>query len=139
MYRVVVGLALVVVVLTAGCRKKTPPQPVDVAGKAEKADGKPLAQVLLRFHPQDPGSDQAAPTCATGADGAFTVRAVPGTYKVTVTGIPLNTGGPGPGGIAAPSTGALSGVPPAYQSSKDTPWEVVVPEGGKSDVALKLK
>ena len=77
---------------------------VDVAGKAENADGKPLARVLLYFHPQD-GTGTNAAQCPTQSDGTFSMRAFPGAYKVTVQAIPRQIGGgPGPG-ILPPDSG----------------------------------
>jgi hypothetical protein len=139
MVRVVFGLALVAVVLTAGCRKQ-PPQPVDIKGKAEKADGKPLAGVLLRFHAQEAASNQAALSCATQADGSFSTRGVPGNYKVTVGAIPTRVGGsPATGSVEGTGKTSLPDVPAIYQSLTETPWDVTVDEGGKTDIVLKLK
>jgi hypothetical protein len=137
MYRLAVGAVLALVLLLPGCAKKQPPKEEDVAGRAEKADGKPLSKVLLRFHAQD---EARTVSCPTKDDGTFECRCLPGRYKVTVLAIPTQSGGsPGTGGIAAPATGSLAGVPSAYTSPTDTPLEVTIPEGGKKDIELKLK
>ncbi len=140
MSRVVLGLAVALAVLSPGCRKK-PPQEVDVAGKVEKADGKPLGNVLVRFHPQDDVNKQGRIlTRPTGADGSFTGRCLPGRYRVTVSAIPKQTGGdPGTGAVGAAGKDSLPGVPASYQSPTETPWEITIPEDGKKDLVLSLK
>ena len=137
MFRVMIGAALVAALLASGCAKKRPEE-VDVAGRVESADGKP---VLVRFHPQDVDPSYAKVlTCATKSDGTFTGTSFPGRYKVTMVPILAGSGSsdPGTGAIARPDKGPAN-IPSRYMSPTETPWEETIPDAGKKDIVLKVR
>jgi hypothetical protein len=140
MFRVMIGPALVAALLASGCAKK-PPEEVDVAGRVEDAGGKPVAHVLVRFHPQDVDPSYAKVlTRVTKSDGTFTGTCFPGRYKVTMVPIPAGSGGsdPGAGALATPDKGPTS-MPSRYTSPTETPWEETIPDSGKKDIVLKVR
>lgn len=74
-----VGRFLFMVAVLAGCSGKPPAAPASVgfSGTVHRADGKPVGNVLVHFHPLAPGF-----SCATqvAGDGSFTTAAPPGRY-----------------------------------------------------------
>ena len=125
----------VAVAAVAGCRK-APPTEVPIKGEVKGPGGQALAGVIVRFHGQaDKAGAQRTVSCPTGPGGAFEGRCPPGTYKVTLLAVPRG-GGPDTPEMKAP--GAPAGVPAAYASVRETPWEVEVPEGGKDDIRLEV-
>jgi len=89
-------LTLALVAASAGCQSQAAGDPVSivnsvvpVSGQLRYADGRPIANAWVVFHPKDPpGNEASAPT---GPDGAFRLGtfakedgAVPGRYVVTV-------------------------------------------------------
>jgi hypothetical protein len=143
MYRGIGVLAGLIVVLPSflGCGGDTkPPDPVPVSGRALKSDSSPLANVVLRFHPQDDlnkrAPNKAGNDAVTDSNGNFSHSLVKGRYHVTFIV-------PGKGGVAA---GGASGSGPAkvdvlsgpYQDPKTTPWRVTVPDDGLTNRVLKM-
>ena len=123
-------------IVTAGCARK-PAQEVEVGGRVEDGEGKPVAKLVVRFHPQDEENKMGRLlTCLTEADGTFAGKCQPGRYKVTLNAVPAAGGSqPGAGMLAPPDKGP--GVPSNYASPTTTPWEVTIPSGGKKDLVLK--
>jgi hypothetical protein len=120
---------LALVLPFAGCGKKAPP--LVPAGGTVQAKGKPVAHVTLQFTP-DPVKNRDGHTAMaqTGEDGSFRLQtppygegAVVGTYRVTVTGYP---------GQKVP----FSSI---YTRLDKTTLVVEIPQGGKSDLVLKLE
>jgi hypothetical protein len=111
----------------SGCSKNSPPL-VPVSGKV-LSDGKGVPSVIVQFTP-DPSKNPKGYTAqaSTGADGSFTLKtppygdgAQPGWYRVTVTGY-----------------GGKQNFSSKYTQFNKTPLVVEVPQGGKSDVVLKV-
>ena len=53
-----------------GC-KEAPPVPVAVKGKAQYEGGKPVAEMILTFHPQDESNKNTRPAQVTDWDQPF--------------------------------------------------------------------
>jgi hypothetical protein len=127
----------------AGCQSPPPPQsgPPQVAGRVEDSDGNPLAKVAVKFHAQDEKNKGTSVTCMTQADGTFTGRCAAGRYRVTLLAVFAElpkAQEKDKGKAALPSPALPAGVPERYGSVQDTPWEVIVPSGGRSGVVLKV-
>ncbi len=111
----------------------TPPRTAPVAGKIVFRGGGPVANANLQFLPDPSGSNPYIANATTGPDGAFTLHtylnetrstldgAVPGKYKVEVTGYP-----------------GATRVPRKYGSPTETPLKADVPEGGAPNLNLEL-
>jgi hypothetical protein len=126
----------------AGCGGREPEVPVPIKGKLVNAAGRPLANMVLTFHPQDELNKGNMRTPATDKDGRFSDTCIRGRYKVTLAPIPKKHGAaPDAGGIAAPPTGGgpVLSIPAAYRSPDSTPLAVEVPEGGKEDITLTVR
>lgn len=105
MLRLRVVLFLGFVAVTAGCALqgeagRLPAAVVPVSGKLVQADGRPIANAWVVFHPKDPPGNEA--TATTDADGSFRLctfgkddGAIPGRYVVTIEPHP-NAKGKGP-------------------------------------------
>lgn len=143
-------LALAVAVVVAGCGE--PPAPprgeVAVAGKMLDAAGRPLAAKVVSFNPQE--RDQKINSASTDQKGHFALKLVPGKYHVTVAD-PARAGhamaDPAAGGVTAPEKGKdmgkataiqPGGIPNDYRNANETPWKIVVPDAGQSDIKLQI-
>jgi hypothetical protein len=145
----VVAVLAVVLLLAVGCRQQPPSGPAVVKGRVEGADGKPLGKMILRFHALEqstrPGTSIRSDSALTQADGSFVCECLPGRYKVTLAALPGGTTGAAPAhGKEAPAASSAGkhlpdNIPAMYASSAETPWEIEVPPGGKSDVLLKIR
>ena len=137
---------LMIAFLAVGCERPAAPSsssgPVDVKGKAEDADGKPLGDMILRFRPVEEANKGQWLTCPTQADGSFVGKCLPGRYKVTLHArakalpddkVADKLKGP------PPTPPLPDDIPKKYGSAADTPWEVVVPDGGKTNIVLKIQ
>jgi hypothetical protein len=138
------GAVLVVaatLLLASGCRKP-PVGEADIAGKLEDSDGKPLAKMIVRFHPQDEANKFRTYSAPTKADGTFVCRCLPGRYKATLASVPNPTGAApadGKGAPAATRPRLPDTIPPIYGNPAETPLEFDVPPGGKSDIVLTVQ
>jgi hypothetical protein len=134
------GVALLVALV--GCSSK-PLEPVPVSGKVEYQGGKPLAVVVLAFHPLDDTNKNNYPTTQTDKAGKFSLTCLKGRYKVTIAAIPqgdASANTPEQGGLAVPKKGQPeSGPLSAYQRLDKTPWEIDVPDDGKANLVLTIK
>jgi hypothetical protein len=127
---------------TLGCGgKATEPVKVSIEGKITHG-GKGVGWVLVTFNGATP--DVRYET-NTEKDGAFTLQCPPGTYKVTLTAVPLGQGqapggGAGDGALAnLPDAKGLKEIPHSYRSPGTTPWKnVEIPETGKRDLTLEV-
>jgi hypothetical protein len=117
--------------LVLGCTGQAPNDPVPVKGKVLYSDGEAAEGVLVRFQPLEDTNKSNFPEAQTKAGGEFSLSCLKGRYKVTVAPIVLAHGGIKTGPIDAGAIG--KGNPFLGQS-----WEVKVPEGGKSDVAITV-
>ncbi len=133
---------LAVALAAFGCAKKPPPAPVPVRGRVEFAGGRPAARLVLNFHPRGEDNKGAAVTSAVVDEkGRFEGNCVPGRYKVTLAAVAAAPGDPaGRGGGAGPAPGAprRPHAHSQYERPEQTPWDVTVPEGGQSDLVLRL-
>ena len=136
------GCATLLACLAFGCAKK--PTPVDVTGKVEFAVPKPKSPLLLSLHPLEDANKTSNPSSVIDdKDGGFKLeKCLPGRYKATIAAVPLQMGGgpsAAPGDVgAAPGGAGVAGVPRAYFDAQASPWEVIVPEGGKDGLVLTL-
>lgn len=108
-----------------------------VQGTVTGADGEPLVGALVRFHASElrNGAVETV-SCVSQAEGRFACQAFPGAYRVTLLAAPPLGQRPKD---APPQPRVPPGVPTRYTSTKDTPWEVHVPRGGKVDVELRVE
>jgi hypothetical protein len=118
---------IVVVFAAVGCSKN--PHLVPAAGTIQ-AQGQPVANATVQFTP-DPVKNPSgfSATAQVGDDGAFRLQtpphgegAMPGSYRVTVTGYP----------------GQKLSFPSKYTRLDQTTLLVEIPPEGKSDLILKL-
>jgi hypothetical protein len=109
------------------CSKNSIPL-APVSGNVQH-EGKGLAGVVVHFVP-DPSKNKNGHIAQgyTGADGSFSLKtpphgdgAAPGWYRVTVTGY-----------------GGKQSFPSRFTLPDKTPLVVEIPQGGKSDVVLKV-
>lgn len=130
MARCVIRPSLVLAALVLGlwgCSKNSPPL-VPVSGKV-LSDGKGVPAVTVQFTPdsvKNPNGHTAQ--ASTGTDGSFTLKtppygdgASPGWYRVTVAGY-----------------GNKQKFSSKYTRFDKTPLVVEIPQGGKSDMVLKV-
>jgi hypothetical protein len=133
--------ASLAVLSLAGCAAEPEPL-VPVKGMLKDRAGRPLANVVVTFHPQDEVNKKGKLAAAVSArDGGFSTECLRGRYKITLA-VPPGLGQPDPGGgpAAAPSlTGAGTSIPQEYRDPKLTRLEVDVPAGGTEDLLLRLK
>src|SRR5437773_1893607 len=88
----VAGAMLLMALSGPACNRPNPGRPVFPVRGQVLLDGKPLAGVVIVFHPTTEwGFDEGRPRAETGADGRFTVStygtgdgAPAGDYKVTI-------------------------------------------------------
>jgi hypothetical protein len=134
------GVVWVLAFTLAGCSKEPSAKPVPVKGKLLSADGQPVANMVLTFHPQEDANKTNSPQGVTDKDGAFHCDCLPGKYKVTVVPVPTRHGtiaeGPAPGRENLPESAMLF---EEYRSPQTSSLEVTVPPEGKNDVELRLK
>ncbi len=110
-----------------------PPQTVPVEGKVVFRGGAPVANANLQFLPDPSSGGTHIANGTTDASGAFKLHtylnetrsaldgAVPGKYKVEVTGYP-----------------GASRIPEKFASPTDTPLRADVPPSGTSALTLEL-
>jgi hypothetical protein len=128
----------------AGCGKEAE-APVPVQGKVVQAQGQPVADIIVTFHPQEEvNKGGGLPTQLSAKDGSFRLTCLRGRYKVTLASPASGPGHAPPAGSGPaappPSTARQSaGIPSAYRTPESTPWELVVPPGGTSDLVLTVK
>ena len=126
----------------AGCGGRvTGPAKVEVEGKVTHG-GKGVPLLIVTFN----GATSADKhDTHTEADGTFKLACPPGSYKVSLTAVPLGegqgpSGGAGDGTLAkAQDAKGLKQVPRNYQSPNTTPLQVDVPHGGRKDVDLPIE
>jgi hypothetical protein len=123
----------------AGCSGPATQAPPKVTVEGEvRAQGRPVAFVLVRFYPQDP-ADANAYDGSTDQAGAFSVQCPAGSYKVTIIPLPVGHGGtPGAGALAGADSKVAEAIPAVCRSREATPLTVEVPAGGKKGVTLTL-
>jgi|SRR6516162_66736 len=131
---------LILVLLNTGCKDK-PPEPVPVKGIVRYEDDKPVAEMILTFHPQDESNKNTRPEQVTNKEGKFSLMCVKGRYKITMVAPSKGqTGGyaGGPGGGILPGFEFPDRII-IYKDAQKTPWLLDVPENGKEDVVLTVK
>ncbi len=137
------GVAASLVAAGSGCRKK-PAVPVAVKGKVERADGQPIKDLTITFHPADESNKHGRlMTLVLKGDGQFAGECLPGRYRVTLAPVVRGTGVGGPligGGAGGKGPGGLSlSFPLGYLKPDTTPWDnVVVPAGGADALVLTM-
>jgi hypothetical protein len=126
------------VFLLAGCGKKVE-VPVPVKGKVTNAQGKPIANAMLTFHPQEEVNKKEYPQARLDADGTFSFTCIRGRYKVTIAPLAkgLARGMPGASAPVAPPP-LESPIPVSVRSAGSTTLEVTIPEGGTDNLVLKV-
>jgi hypothetical protein len=131
--------AMVLVGILAGCKDKSP-EAASIKGKVQYADGKPVMEMVLTFHPLDETNKNTRPVLFTDKQGNFSGSGVKGRYKVTLAALPKGSVGGGAGGPSGGFTpGPETGPKTVYQDPQKTPWLVDVPETGKEDIVLTVK
>jgi hypothetical protein len=123
-------------VMLLGCKQR-PPAAVAIKGKAQYEGGKPVAEMILTFHPLDESNKNTRPVQVTDKQGNFSLTCVKGRYKVTLAAVPKGPAGGGPSGGNVP--GPDSDINNAYRDREKTPWLVDVPESGKENIVLTVK
>ena len=121
-----------------GC-KEAPPVPVAIKGKAQYEGGKPVADMILTFHPQDESNKNTRPVQVTDKNGDFSLSCVKGRYKVTLAAIPKGTTGSGGPGGYVPGPEYSSNINSIYRDPEKTPWLIDVPDAGKDNIVLTVK
>jgi len=126
--------------LFLGCSGKAtqPPPPREPVRGKVLAGGRPVAFVLVAFHPVDP-ADPNRYEGGTEKDGVFTVECPRGSYKVTINALPVGAGGDAAGGnLSGADVGGLKQVPDNFRKKATTPLSADVPEGGRKDLLFNL-
>ena len=129
------GSTLFAFSLGTGCGKSKPPSlpPVAVTGKVVLASGKPVANMVISFHPQDGPNAVSRPSAALDKNGAYAMNVVPGRYKVTLAPIPAHAGSAGAADLAVPKKGDVKeaqDILSGYKDALSSRLEVTVPETG---------
>jgi hypothetical protein len=119
-----IGLCLLLV--GVGCRSRLrsgPPTTTPIKGKVILANGQPLNEAVITFHPKDPPGNEAM--AVLKGDGSFALctfgkedGAIPGRYVVTVESIDKNVPG------RKSNSGRL--IPTRYSSEGSSPLVVEV-------------
>ena len=130
--------------LATGCTKKKPPPPppVPVSGKVVFANGTPVANMVISFHPLDEGNAANRPSAALDQNGKYALEAAPGRYKVTLATIPTNAGSAARIDLVAPSKGDLkdyANLLTGFRDAKTSPLAVTIPEGGGALATLTVR
>lgn len=137
MRRLVAALALLAPAFVAGCGEKTVsmPSPVSASGKVTLASGEPVSDVRIVFEPVD----ARAAASAEVKGGSFSLStydkregACPGKYRVVFRVVQRETHAD-----YKRSEAALKAIPAKYKD-ENSPLQVEVPSGGKTDFVLKL-
>jgi hypothetical protein len=124
----------------SGCGSSQPLNPVPVKGKV-MFQGKPLANVLVQFNPED--IKQRRAEAPTGPDGTFSLSCVPGKCRVTI--LPLGKPPPPPTIEKGKPQADLSpsevsaDIPEKYKDPATTPFKLEVPEQGKEGIELTIE
>ena len=134
-------VAALICLTGAGCGKT--PTPVDVTGKVVFGVPRPTSPLAIHLHPLEDANKTCSPSDLLDASGGFKLKqCLPGRYKATIVAPPIQVGGgtgAGPGDVGATPGGATApGLPKEYFDAQSSPWEVVVPEGGKEGLVLTL-
>lgn len=130
----ILALAVVAIVLVAINYWSSPSKPaavVPASGTILSKDGTPLAGLNVMFWPKQKGkSFKTIPFSPTDAQGRFDILMLnnerglpPGQYAVTANSI-------------GPTMSSF--VPSNYTNPDKTPWEVSIPQGGKTDIRLQI-
>jgi hypothetical protein len=125
------GIYLIVAAATAisGCggEARKLPDPVEISGTVTTADGKPVKDVQLGLRPKGEGQPAG---CALGADGSFTVSAIPGDFLFFFA--PLED----PKADKAKAKAGFAAVPKPYQEV-NADHSVSLSAGGGNKIQLK--
>jgi hypothetical protein len=133
MYKTTAAAALLCLTLVGGCgdRRVSLPTPVPASGKVTLANGEPVRNVIIAFEAVDA---MAPAACAVKEDGSFALHtyenkpgACPGKYRVVFRADPALRG----------SGESIQAIPRKY-TLDNSPLEVEVPSGGRTDFELTL-
>lgn len=122
-------ITLALVAASTGCQSRAAGDPVAIVnsvvpvyGQVRYADGRPVANAWVIFHPKDPPGNEASG--ATGPDGTFRLGtfakedgAVPGRYVVTIEPHPI-------------AKKAASGIPKKYTMETTSNLTAVITNNG---------
>lgn len=128
----------------AGCAKPKPPPPtpVPISGTVVYADGKPVANMVIFLHPQDEQAESERPNGALDKDGHYSIKAIPGRYKVTLLPIPAQAGSASAAGLPSPKKSdpkdALNPMT-RYRDVQQTPLELTVRDAGGAMETLTVR
>lgn len=135
MGRFALAALTVAALATAGCGDRQPslPSPVSASGKITLASGQPVKDVRIFFEPIDAMAAASSPVDQGGNFSLQTYEnkkgACPGKYRVVLRVDQANL---------ARSQAAIRAIPPRY-TQDNSPLEIEVPSGGKTDFDLKLE
>jgi predicted component of type VI protein secretion system len=123
-------LTIVILPYITGCSSEA--TLVKASGVVLKSDGKPLAEVDVRFYPlENVKKLKSIPFGLTSRNGEFQIGfdpakpgIPPGEYKATIT-------------VIIPSE--KKSVAAKYSDHQQTPWLVTIPRTGKTDIVLKVE
>jgi len=137
-------IGVILALFLPGCGKKKEPSPVAVTGQVRYASKKPVAEMVLTFHPLDDTNQSKLPAFLLDKEGRFKDTILPGRYKVTLLPIPTSSGNGPAGGANADvkGPGAVAGTNPLtrYRDRDRSPWgEIIIPETGKEDLLLTVE
>ena len=137
-------VALLSLAVTAGCAKSRlpPPPPVLISGKVVFADGKPVANMVIFLHPQDEQAASERPNGALDRDGRYSLKAIPGRYKITLLPIPSQAGSASAAGLPSPQKSDTKDPlsPMArYRDVQQTTLQFTVPDAGGEMEKLTVK
>src|SRR5262245_61608164 len=128
----------------AGCAKSKlpPPPPVPISGKVVYADGKPVANMVIFLHPQDEPAAGERPNGALDKDGRYSLKVIPGRYKITLLPIPSQAGSAGASSLPSPQKSDPKDAwnPMArYRDVQQTTLEFTVTDAGGEMEKLTVK
>jgi hypothetical protein len=129
-FAILIGLLTVI----PGCgTKPTPAVPmVNVAGRVLDASGKPIANMMLTFNPEDASNQGKRPMALVDANGKFQTQCIPGKYSVTLNVLPHASG-------HATDPNSVVAVDKGTRGPGGFAWDVQIPNSPQDDMKLQVR